>query len=182
MQVDPVEFDTASGWAIRIYEKMKEDLEAKKIETWHHGYDKLMDCSLCVVERGCCKKRKLMLAMTSQILDWLKQHQEEINSICVGELRKTVYARPDTFEPTVVSLLQQCQYVLKNIDIRSMDAAQALEFVAKCESELVDVRLQLWEKLNGISDFSAPGNEESSNSDWSGWSDFLATTSASGSS
>ena len=85
MQVDPVEFDTASGWAIRIYEKMKEDLEAKKIETWHHGYDKLMDCSLCVVERGCCKKRKLMLAMTSQILDWLEQHQHKLSDIDFGD-------------------------------------------------------------------------------------------------
>ena len=40
----------------------------------------IVDCWLCDVERGCCKKRKLTLAMTSQILHvgWLKQHQHDL--------------------------------------------------------------------------------------------------------
>ena len=76
-----VERDSACGWAIRIYEKLKTDLEAKEITTWYGKYSRLMDCSDCKVERGCCKKRKLTLAMTSQILNWLKRHQKELSSI-----------------------------------------------------------------------------------------------------
>ena len=88
-----VERDNACGWAIRIYEKLKTDLKAEQIMTWYciYTYDTLIDCTGCMVERGCCKKRKLTLAMTSQILDWLKQHQEDINSIDTGEQRTLVY-------------------------------------------------------------------------------------------
>ena len=90
-----VERGSACGWAIRIYQKLKTDLEAKEIETWHNIR---IDCKFCVVERGCCKKRKLTLAMTSQILDWLKQHQEELNGIVTSELRTLVYFREQVNE------------------------------------------------------------------------------------
>ena len=71
------ERDSACGWALRIYEKLKTDLETRSIVTLH-GLYALVDCWPCNVERGCCKKRKLMLAMTSQILDWLKKHQNDL--------------------------------------------------------------------------------------------------------
>ena len=38
-------------------------------------------CLGCRFEYGCCKRRKLTLAMTSQILDWLKQHQDDLTAI-----------------------------------------------------------------------------------------------------
>ena len=73
-----VERDGAGGWAIRIYEKLKTDLDnAKRIKTWY-GKGTLMDCMFCAVERGCCQKRKLTLAMTTQILDWLKQWGDDL--------------------------------------------------------------------------------------------------------
>ena len=88
-----VERDSACGWAIRIYEKLETDLETKKIETWY-GSGTIVDCTDCKVERGCCKKRKLTLAMTSQILDWLKQHEDELTRFDSGESRRLVYCRP----------------------------------------------------------------------------------------
>ena len=70
----------ACGWAIKIYEQLKKDLEAKKLGVWHTGII-LMNCTYCEVEYGCCKKRKLTLAMTSQILRWLKRHKKDLNRI-----------------------------------------------------------------------------------------------------
>ena len=64
-----------------IYEKLKTDLEAKQVKTWYCTMDTLMVCENCEVERSCCQKRKLTLAMTSQILDWLKRHQSEVKII-----------------------------------------------------------------------------------------------------
>ena len=78
-----VECDSACGWAIKIYEKLKTDLEVKKIKMWYDS-NTLMNCQDCKVEHGCCKKMKLTLAMTSQILDWLKWHQQQFNSIESG--------------------------------------------------------------------------------------------------
>ena len=76
-----VERDSACGWAIRIYDKLKADLEAEEIKIWYEKYRGLVDCRRCKVERGCCKKRKLTLAMTSQILVWLSRHREAFNKI-----------------------------------------------------------------------------------------------------
>ena len=73
--------DTACGWAIRIYEKLKTELKANEIETWYYDRHTIVYCTRCKVERGCCKKRKLTLAMTSQILNWLKQHHRQLKHI-----------------------------------------------------------------------------------------------------
>ena len=71
-----VERDSACRWAIRIYGKLKKELMAKKIFSWHtSSRETLMNCQECEVEHGCCKKRKLTLAITSRVLDWLKKHQ-----------------------------------------------------------------------------------------------------------
>ena len=76
------ERDNACSWAIRIYEKLKKDLAEKGIAEWYYRYKHtLIDCRDCKVERGCCKKMKLTLAMTSQILDWLKRHQQQLSKL-----------------------------------------------------------------------------------------------------
>ena len=76
-----VERDSARSWAIKIYEKLKTDLKAKKIVPWYTNYfTTLMNCRECMVESGCCKKRKLTLAMTSQILHWFKKHKKELKA------------------------------------------------------------------------------------------------------
>ena len=79
-----VECDGACDWAISIYQKLNKSLESKEVVSWFK-WEYLHKFSLCKVERGCCKKRKLMLAMTSQILDWLKQHQHELSDIDFGD-------------------------------------------------------------------------------------------------
>ena len=87
------ERDSPFGWAIRIYEELEANLEAKEMTTWYSNIGEVMDCTLCKMEGGCCKKRKLALAMTSQILDWLKQHQDDLSSIHTGEQQILVYCR-----------------------------------------------------------------------------------------
>ena len=87
-----VERDSACVWAVRIYEKLKTDLKAERI--WLRCYHKtLLDCSDCEVEHGCCKKRKLAIAMTSQIMDWLKQHQEDLNNTSILLARDSPYTK-----------------------------------------------------------------------------------------
>ena len=76
--------DSACDWAVRIYEKLITGLEAKSISAWYNDRRCLLDCTNCEVERGCCKKRKLMMAMTSRCLDWLKRHQHELGDIDFG--------------------------------------------------------------------------------------------------
>ena len=82
----------------------------------------LGNCASCEVERGCCRKRQLTLAMTSQILDWLKQHQEDLNIINTGEEQRIlVYSRDGskfTLAMTlkVLNWLKSCQENLNIID------------------------------------------------------------------
>ena len=83
---------SACDWAIRIYELLKRCLELKHINTLYGNKD-LVDCLECKAERGCCKKRKLTLAMTSQILNWLKCHQKELSKIGEVECKILVYCR-----------------------------------------------------------------------------------------
>ena len=85
-----VEHDSACGWAIRIYERLKADLEAKKISSWYDEFPRLIDCTECKVECGCCKRRKLMLAMTSQVILWLKKHQRQLNDVNVADSGKEI--------------------------------------------------------------------------------------------
>ena len=82
-----VEGDIAGCWAIRIYQKLETDLKTKQIGTWCNYNTRLMSCSGCKVERGCWKKMKLTLAMTSQILSWFKQHHAVLTEICEFQLR-----------------------------------------------------------------------------------------------
>ena len=72
---------SACDWAIAIYEKLEMDLKARKMRCWYDKYEYLLECTQCKGERGCCKKRKLMLAMTSRILHWLRRSQSQLNEV-----------------------------------------------------------------------------------------------------
>ena len=77
--------ESAFDWAIKIYERLRMDLEARKVTSWHSEFPRIINCSQCVVERGCCKKRQLMLAMIARILDWLTRYHEELNDLDLGD-------------------------------------------------------------------------------------------------
>ena len=81
--------NSACSRAIRIYEKLNLDLEGE-MTCSRYNSDATMDYRLCPMECGWCKKRKLTLAMTSQILDWLKQHQQDLHVTLQNE-RCTVH-------------------------------------------------------------------------------------------
>ena len=70
---------SACSWAIRIYKELKTHLEVRTTLSLCLDFGSVM--SPCYGDRGCCKKRKLTLAMTSQILDWFQQHKEKLNGI-----------------------------------------------------------------------------------------------------
>ena len=100
-----------------------------------------MDCEPCKFERGCCKKRKLTLAMSSQILDWLKSYQEELNSIITTEQlnfkpargqQQAITTSNQNFEqpqPATLDLLEQCREELSNIDFYSINDAETTQFL-----------------------------------------------------
>ena len=43
--------------------------------------ERIVDCTRCEVERGCCKRRKLMMAMCERIIQWLQEHKDELEDI-----------------------------------------------------------------------------------------------------
>ena len=77
--------DSTCDWAVHTYQKLMDGLDKKQIITWYSQDKFYLHCTDCRVERGCCKKRKLMLAMTSQILDWLKRHKQELSDVDFGD-------------------------------------------------------------------------------------------------
>ena len=68
-----------SQWAISIYRKLQSQLENKKIEPIV-GLP-LLDCTQCTTNHSCCMKRKLMLAMTRKILQWLQDNEAQLQEI-----------------------------------------------------------------------------------------------------
>ena len=46
-----------------------------------YSRERPVDCLECNHEYGCCKQRKLMLAMVEKILEWLKEHKDELKDI-----------------------------------------------------------------------------------------------------
>ena len=85
-------------WSIKIYSQLEEQLENKKIiESWMNTV--LLNCSGCIVEHSCCKKRKLMLAMTCKTLQWLQNNKAQLQDIDYSnncdhcDVKTRVYAR-----------------------------------------------------------------------------------------
>ena len=63
------EFDkskTSHDVAVMIYEKLKIGLNKKQVYS-RHSLEYPVDCTECDLEYGCCKQRKLMLAMVEKI-------------------------------------------------------------------------------------------------------------------
>ena len=91
-------YASACDWAIEIYKKLEKDLRRKKISSWYDEYPRLVDCTDCTVECGCCKRRKLLLAMTSQILAWLRTNEpklQDVQFLDPGLQREVVYSRDE---------------------------------------------------------------------------------------
>ena len=66
--------------AVMIYEQLRSSLEAKRVYS-RYTYEFPVNCNECDYEYGCCKQRKLMLAMVEQILEWLKEHKDGLQKI-----------------------------------------------------------------------------------------------------
>ena len=74
---------TPQDVAVAVYEHVKTNLDKKQISASYASYIKEypVDCTECDHEYGCCKQRKLMLAMVDKILEWLKEHKNELLDI-----------------------------------------------------------------------------------------------------
>ena len=77
------EFDTSKTChdvAVMIYEHLLSSLQNKLVRS-RYAVERPVDCTECDHEYGCCKQRKLMLAMVEKILEWLKEHKDELQDI-----------------------------------------------------------------------------------------------------
>ena len=78
---DFVKSITSHNVAGMIYNHLRSGLEAKYIVSIDVDELPTVDCLDCDHEYGCCKQRKLMLAMVEKILEWLKEHRDELQDI-----------------------------------------------------------------------------------------------------
>ena len=74
------ECSTPHEVATTIYELLEAGLIEKYILSEYND-ESPVHCTSCEVERGCCKRRKLMLAMVEKILQWLKENKNNIQDI-----------------------------------------------------------------------------------------------------
>ena len=77
------EFDdclTPHDVAVKMYEQLGDYLNGKQIYS-SYSLESSLDCAPCKVERGFCKRRKLMLSMVHNILHWLKEHKSELTNM-----------------------------------------------------------------------------------------------------
>ena len=56
-----------------IYERLYRKLDNSLVESLYSG-EKPVDCTKCVIERGCCKKKKFMMAMIRGIWNSIKSN------------------------------------------------------------------------------------------------------------
>ena len=70
--------------AVTIYEQLLWSLNYKLIISFYAS-ETPVDCTECDHEYGCCKERKLMLAMVEKILEWLKEHKDDLQDIDYAE-------------------------------------------------------------------------------------------------
>ena len=75
-------FDCKSPFdvAVREYELLLASLEQKLLESVYTG-ERPVYCRLCRVERGCCKKRLFMKAMTEKMLVWLNTNESHLHDM-----------------------------------------------------------------------------------------------------
>ena len=76
---------TPHAVALKIYEILLQALNARKLESDFLRENIYFCCSKygfdCIVDRGCCKRRRLMLALVNKIILWLKKHGSDLNDI-----------------------------------------------------------------------------------------------------
>ena len=76
---------TPHAVALKSYEILSQAFHARKLESVFlneevyfcsndQGYD-------CRTERGCCKRRRFMIAMVEKIISWLKNHESHLHDI-----------------------------------------------------------------------------------------------------
>ena len=76
---------TPHAVALKIYEILLQALQVRKLKSEflrefvyfcsnQDGYE-------CTVERGCCKRRRFMIAMVEKIISWLTNHESELEGI-----------------------------------------------------------------------------------------------------
>ena len=88
-------------WALAIYNNLESQLQQKEVLSWMGMDSHLLDCSKCAADYGCCMKRKLMLAMTRKILQWLQDNKAQLQDIDYADncdhcdIMTTVYERLD---------------------------------------------------------------------------------------
>ena len=83
------ELKTPIEVAEAIYEQLKTSLN-KKLVVSTTTSERPVDCTKCDHEYGCCKQRKLMLAMVEKVLDWLKEHKDELQDIDYADVDLTL--------------------------------------------------------------------------------------------
>ena len=65
----------------KIYELLHQYLNEKVVRSEYSNEFPIRCHNWCDVERGCCKRRKLMLAMVEKILQWLKENEHQLQDI-----------------------------------------------------------------------------------------------------
>ena len=66
--------------SVMIYERLLEKLDTKLVESLYTG-EKPVDCTNCKIVRGCCKRRKLMMAMGKEILQWISSNKIKLSDM-----------------------------------------------------------------------------------------------------
>ena len=69
------------AWTKSIYCKLKGELTNKVMRSWHLEYEKIFNCENCNAVHACCLKRKVRLALTCAILDWLVQNSHILRQV-----------------------------------------------------------------------------------------------------
>ena len=81
------EFDkclTPHDVATKIYELLQTYLNERLVKS-EYSHEEPVHCTYCAVERGCCKRRNLMLAMVEKILQWLNEYKARLQKIDFAE-------------------------------------------------------------------------------------------------
>ena len=66
--------------SILLYERLIKQLQDKVVYSPYTG-ESPVDCTKCVIERGCCKRRRLMLEMCKNIQRWITTNTSELNGM-----------------------------------------------------------------------------------------------------
>ena len=77
---DMLQSDTPVKVCVLLYRCLLWALRERKIPESYIGESPL-DCTSCQVERGCCKRRKLVMAVVEKTLQWLHVNQRQLEDV-----------------------------------------------------------------------------------------------------